>query len=191
MVRVSLVQMACGEDRNAIRDEAEARVRDAAADGAQIVCLQELFDAQYFPQDVDVSGYDLAEPLPSITTERMAKLAAEFGIVLIVPIYATAESIINIVQQLYGLLSMPILSAFIVGLLFDDVDYRAAILAVVFGVLLYGFFSFVWEPLHYIHMMFITLWSSVAFALLTSRFVFGATPRFRFSRGSAAADPAV
>ena len=87
MVRVSLVQMACGEDRNAIRDEAEARVRDAAADGAQIVCLQELFDAQYFPQDVDVSGYDLAEPLPSITTERMTKLAAELGVVLIVPIY--------------------------------------------------------------------------------------------------------
>ena len=56
-----------------------------------------------------------------------------------VPVYATADSIINLVQELYGLLSMPILSAFIVGLLFRDVAAGAAIIAVVLGVLLYGF----------------------------------------------------
>ncbi len=96
----------------------------------------------------------------------------------LVPVYATQESIINTVQQLYGLLSMPILSAFIVGLLFRDVDSRAAILAVIFGVGLYAIFSFVWVPAHYIHMMAVTLISSVLFALLVSRFVFGTRPSF-------------
>ena len=98
----------------------------------------------------------------------------------LVPVYATADSIINLIQQLYGLLSMPILSAFIVGLLFNDVDSRAAIAAVVMGVLLYGFFSFVWNPLHYIHMMFFTLVACVAFAVLISRYAFGTSPSLAF-----------
>lgn len=91
----------------------------------------------------------------------------------LVPVYAQTESIINTLQQLYGLLSMPILACFIVGLLFTNVDYRAAIIAVVFGVALYYFFSFIWTPAHYIHMMFVTLISSVSFALLVNRLVFG------------------
>ncbi len=103
----------------------------------------------------------------------------------LVPFYATAESIINLIQQLYGLLSMPILSAFIVGLLFDDVDSRAAISAVVFGVLLYAFFSFVWVPAHYIHMMFVTLIASVSFAVLVSKLVLGTSPRLRFGEKAA------
>ena len=95
-----------------------------------------------------------------------------------VPVYATADSIINLVQELYGLLSMPILSAFIVGLLFRDVAAAAAIIAVVLGVLLYGFFSFVWAPLHYIHMMFFTVIFCVLSALTVSRLFFGTRPTF-------------
>ncbi|MDA9837797.1 hypothetical protein N9C20_08700 [Luminiphilus sp.] len=95
-----------------------------------------------------------------------------------VPIYATADSIINLVQELYGLLSMPILSAFIVGLLFRGVAAGAAITAVVLGVALYGFFSFVWSPLHYIHMMFFTVVFCVLTALVVSKFVFGTSPTF-------------
>jgi SSS family solute:Na+ symporter len=95
-----------------------------------------------------------------------------------VPVYATADSIINLVQELYGLLSMPILSAFIVGLLFRDVAAAAAIIAVVLGVLLYGFFSFVWAPLHYIHMMFFTVIFCVLSALTVSRLIFGTRPAF-------------
>lgn len=106
----------------------------------------------------------------------------------LVPLYATADSIINLVQQLYGLLSMPILSAFIVGLLFENVDSRAAIAAVVLGVMLYAFFSFVWNPLHYIHMMFFTLIACVAIAVGISRFVFGAAPTLAFARGNATAE---
>jgi SSS family solute:Na+ symporter len=95
-----------------------------------------------------------------------------------VPLYATADSIINLVQELYGLLSMPILSAFIVGLLFRGVAAGAAIIAVVLGVFLYGFFSFVWAPLHYIHMMFFTVILCVLAALIVSRLVFGTRPIF-------------
>ena len=95
----------------------------------------------------------------------------------LVPVYASQESIINTVQQLYGLLSMPILSAFIVGLMFNDVDSRAAIIAVVAGVAIYAVFSFVWTPFHYIHMMAITLVSCVVIAVAVSKFVFGTQPQ--------------
>lgn len=93
--------------------------------------------------------------------------------VLLVPVYMGAASIINLVQQLNGLLSMPILSAFIVGLLFRNVDARAVMGAVVFGTLLYAGFTFIWTPIHYIHLMVVTLGACVAFALGVNRLVFG------------------
>ncbi|MEL6360313.1 MAG: sodium/solute symporter [Pseudomonadota bacterium] len=92
--------------------------------------------------------------------------------ILLVPYFASQESIINKVQQLYGLLSMPILSAFIVGLAFKNVDARAAILGVISGVATYAFLSFAWIPFHYIHAMFVTLICSVLFALVTNRLFF-------------------
>ncbi len=94
-----------------------------------------------------------------------------------IPIFNNPEtSLINTVQTLYGLLSMPILSAFIVGLLFKDVNPYAMIIAVVFGVCLYAVFVFVWPMLPgggYIHMMAVTLISSVSMALILNRVVFG------------------
>lgn len=109
--------------------------------------------------------------LNTIITTVMVVIA-----LFLVPVYATSESIINTVQQLYGLLSMPILSAFIVGLMFNNVDARAAIIAVICGVCLYGYFSFVWLPMHYIHLMFVTLVTCVVVALATSRYVFNSSP---------------
>jgi SSS family solute:Na+ symporter len=97
---------------------------------------------------------------------------------MLVPVYDGAASIINLVQQLNGLLSMPILSVFILGLLFQNVDARAAIIAVVFGVGLYAIFTFLWTPLHYIHLMFLTLISSLSVSLLVNRLVFGRHARF-------------
>jgi len=98
---------------------------------------------------------------------------------LMIPIFNNPEqSIINTVQQLYGLLSMPILSAFIVGLLFKNVDARAMIFAVMIGV---GFYFFATSPmeasqninLHYIHLMAITLILSVVAALIMNLLIFG------------------
>ncbi|MEM6300195.1 MAG: sodium/solute symporter [Pseudomonadota bacterium] len=90
----------------------------------------------------------------------------------LVPVYSGADSIINLVQQLWGLLSMPILSVFIVGLLFSNVAALAAGIALVAGVLLYAVFTFLWTPLHYIHLMAITLFLCVSFALFLNRWLF-------------------
>ncbi|MEY2757588.1 MAG: hypothetical protein RIR33_1366 [Pseudomonadota bacterium] len=92
--------------------------------------------------------------------------------ILLVPVYSGAVSIINLVQQLNGLLSMPILSAFILGLAFGNVDARAAMAALIFGTGLYAYFTFVWTPIHYIHLMVITLFACIAFGLLVNALVF-------------------
>lgn len=93
--------------------------------------------------------------------------------ITLVPVYDGADSIINLVQQLNGLLSMPILSAFITGLLFTNVDARAVIISVVFGTTLYAGFTFLWTPVHYIHLMLVTLICCIACALFMNRAVYG------------------
>ena len=91
MTRVALLQLSASEDAARNQRKTEEKIREAASSGASIVCLQELFQSRYFPQRVDVRGYGLAETLPSKTSERMAALAAELGIVLIVPVFEEAR----------------------------------------------------------------------------------------------------
>ena len=103
--------------------------------------------------------------------------------VALVPVYQNADSIINLLQQLNGLSSMPILSAFIVGLLFRGVGASAAVVGVVWGFLLYAAFSFWWQPegwitLHYIHFMVVVLATSVGMALAANRLVLGKRAQF-------------
>lgn len=106
------------------------------------------------------------------------------GAIALVPVYQNATSIINLLQQLNGLSSMPILSAFIVGLLFRGVSGTAATAGVVWGVGLYGLYTFVLEPagmvpLHYIDFMVVTLFTSVAAALLVNRLMGGTARLWR------------
>ncbi|MFZ4690600.1 MAG: SLC5 family protein, partial [Polymorphobacter sp.] len=103
--------------------------------------------------------------------------------IALVPVYAGTVSIINLVQQLNGLLSMPILSAFIVGLVFKGVKAEAVMAALAFGVGLYAVFTWVWTPVHYIHLMLVTLVACIAVALALNRLMGG---RARFA-GLAAA----
>ena len=96
----------------------------------------------------------------------------------VVPAYGNSESIINLLQQLNGLLSMPILSAFVAGLLFRGVGSTAAIAGVCWGFALYATYTFVWQPagivtLHYIDFMVIVLVSSVLAALACNRLMLG------------------
>jgi SSS family solute:Na+ symporter len=77
---------------------------------------------------------------------------------------------------------MPILSAFITGLLFRNVDARAVIATIVFGTGLYAVFTFVWSPLHFLHLMFITVWACVGFALLLNRVVFGRRAKLELAK---------
>ncbi len=74
-----------------------------------------------------------------------------------------------LLQQLNGLYSMPVLAIFVVAVLFSRVNGMAARYGLVFGALLYAVFTFLWSPLHYIHLMFITLVATIAFILALSR----------------------
>ena len=84
---VGLVQEAVGSDAAENVRRAGERVREAAARGAQIICLQELFNSPYFCKSQKCERFDLAEPIPGPTVEGMQKLAAELEVVLIVPIF--------------------------------------------------------------------------------------------------------
>jgi SSS family solute:Na+ symporter len=86
-----------------------------------------------------------------------------------------------------------VLSVFVVALLFRGVDPKAAIGGLVFGVAFYGFSTFVWAPLHYIHMMAITLFLSVGVALTINRLVLGNRAELRLggNRTVDVADPVV
>jgi N-carbamoylputrescine amidase len=81
--RIGLVQMACSKDPNENLAKAEWRIREAAGNGAQIVCLQELFRSQYFCRDEDPGLFDLAEPVPGPTTGSLASLACDLEVVIV------------------------------------------------------------------------------------------------------------
>ncbi len=74
-VKVGLVQMSCTKDKAANIDKAIARTREAAAKGAEIVCLQELFSSLYFCDVEDYENFKLAEPIPGDTTFKFQSLA--------------------------------------------------------------------------------------------------------------------
>ena len=86
-VTLGLVQMRCGTDPEENMGKAIAGVRKAAARGAQIVCLQELFRSQYFCQTEDHGHFALAEPIPGPSTERLGPLAAEIGVVIVASLF--------------------------------------------------------------------------------------------------------
>lgn len=86
-VKIALIQASCVANVEQNVQEAIAKVKEAAQNGAKIVCLQELFNTLYIGQDVDVSYYDYAEILPGKTSDRFGALSKELGIVTIVPMY--------------------------------------------------------------------------------------------------------
>src|SRR5258708_36794066 len=80
--KVGLVQMRMSEDPNANLAKAVARIREAAQQGATLVCLPELFRTLYIGQREDHALFDLAEAVPGPTTETLAKSARETGFVV-------------------------------------------------------------------------------------------------------------
>lgn len=130
----------------------------------------------------------------------IASVVLTITTILMIPVFDNPEgSIINLLQELNGLFSMPILSAFIAGLMFRNVDARAAIAGLVWGFSSYAFHNFVlYKPnaafdgatyyqhwgmpwLHYIDVMVFVLVSSVIVALIVNRFVFGNRATFVLS----------
>jgi len=79
--------MSCGADPQKNVGHAIDMVRDAAARGAQVICLPELFRTQYFCQREDAALFDLAEPVPGPTTERLAEVARAAKAVVIASVF--------------------------------------------------------------------------------------------------------
>ena len=86
-VKVGLVQMSCTADKEGNLQKAIVKVREAAAMGAQIVCLQELFTSLYFCDVEDYENFKLAEPIPGPSTNALSKVAAETGVVIIASLF--------------------------------------------------------------------------------------------------------
>jgi N-carbamoylputrescine amidase len=84
---VGLVQMRCEAAAEANMEKALGRVHQAAEAGAQIICLPELFRSQYFCQREDAKLFDLAEPIPGPSTERLAQVARSTGTVVIASLF--------------------------------------------------------------------------------------------------------
>jgi len=91
-VTVACTQMSCSWDRDANIAKAEKLIRDAAAAGAQIIQIQELFETPYFAQIEDFEYFDLARPREgNPMLAHMSALAKELGVVLPVSFYEDAE----------------------------------------------------------------------------------------------------
>jgi N-carbamoylputrescine amidase len=85
--RIGLVQMRCSIDPTDNVAAAEARVREAAGRGAQVVCLPELFRSQYFCREENAALFDLAEPVPGPSTEALGRLAKDLGVVIVASLF--------------------------------------------------------------------------------------------------------
>ena len=84
---IGLIQMACTPNPQENLRRAELRAKEAADQGAGVICLPELFRSQYFCQHEDAALFDLAEPVPGPTTQALGKIAEEKQVVVIAPIF--------------------------------------------------------------------------------------------------------
>jgi N-carbamoylputrescine amidase len=85
--QIGLVQLSCSPDPDANLEKAEQRVRQAGRNGAQIICLPELFRTQYFCQREDPALFDLSETIPGPTTEAMSRAARDTKAVVIASVF--------------------------------------------------------------------------------------------------------
>ena len=85
--QVGLVQTSCSLDPAENLQKAIEKTRQAAAKGAQIICLQELFRSQYFCRDENADLFDLAETIPGPSTEALSKVAKELNVVIVASLF--------------------------------------------------------------------------------------------------------
>ncbi len=87
IVKVGLVQMTCSADVAANKQKAIEKIKEAAKQGANIVCLQELYTSLYFCDVEAYENFKLAEPIPGKTTDELSLLAKELGVVIIASLF--------------------------------------------------------------------------------------------------------
>jgi N-carbamoylputrescine amidase len=85
--KVGLVQMAMSADPQDNLDRAASRVEEAAARGAEVVCLPEMFRTPYFCQREDAALFDLAETVPGPSTDRLSRVARKAGVAVVAPVF--------------------------------------------------------------------------------------------------------
>src|SRR5262249_50284145 len=86
-IRIGLVQMAMSENPADNLACAVRWVEQLGEDGAEIVCLPELFRTRYFCQTQDERNFELAEPIPGPTTDRLGQAARRHGLTVLAPIF--------------------------------------------------------------------------------------------------------
>jgi N-carbamoylputrescine amidase len=84
---IGLIQMACSANSAENLERAVTKVEEAAKNGAQIICLPELFRSQYFCQQEDAALFDLAESVPGPSTEVFSKMANKYSVTILVSVF--------------------------------------------------------------------------------------------------------
>jgi N-carbamoylputrescine amidase len=91
-LNIGLVQMTCSASVEENHGKALSRIREAAARGANIICLQELYATRYFCDRELYDNFDLAVPVPGAVTESLQALAGELKVVLIASLFEKLDS---------------------------------------------------------------------------------------------------
>ncbi len=87
LVRIGMIQMVCETEKQANIEKSITKIRETAAMGAQVICLQELFSTRYFCWEENHDYFSLAETIPGPTTNIFSELAKELDVVLIASLF--------------------------------------------------------------------------------------------------------
>lgn len=91
-LNVGLIQMSCVSQKEMNLEKAISEIKKAASQGAQVVCLQELFTSLYFCDEENYDNFSLAEQIPGPTTSILGELAASLNVVIIASLFEKRTS---------------------------------------------------------------------------------------------------
>lgn len=91
-MKVGIIQTSCTSDINKNISKLSEKIRIAANGGAELIVLQELHNTHYFCQVEDVNNFDLAEPIPGVSTHIYGSLAKELGVVIVTSLFERRSS---------------------------------------------------------------------------------------------------
>ena len=86
-VSFALIQLSCDENHSQNTEKTFSAIHEAASKGAQVICLQELFQSVYFCYEENPSFFDLAQSIPGPVTNQLGDLAKELGVVIVASMF--------------------------------------------------------------------------------------------------------
>jgi N-carbamoylputrescine amidase len=92
LIKLAGIQITCSEEKERNIEKAVRFTKIAIEKGAQIICFQELFTTHWFPREMNKRFFSLAEKADGLTIATMRRLAKEYGVVLICPIFEIEEN---------------------------------------------------------------------------------------------------